>query len=905
MKKLHRDFGHPYPEALFKLLQKSKNTKSLDSSTLATLKDITKRCQPCQKWAPKPARFRVSFPTDQITFNHEIEVDIFWLDISPALHIIDRGTRYSVAKFMENESSEHVWDLIVEFWITVFTGYPQIISHDQGSQFKAAYFQVSCSQLGIISKETPTQSHNSLALCERYHYIIRRVYNKLKEDFPCQNKKQRLALSVHAVNNTAGPDGITPSILVYGSVPRLPLPDTRTMLATQIRRFEAMRAARREMETITAQRRISAALKHRHDLRPFPVYKFGDKVRIWREELNRFAGPYTVHGYDNEKTVYVMTDKIRPFSTSVVRLIPPDSPTDITPKELSSVPPAIYKELEKMQSEIGPSVPTDKRFYDSICNAFFQEPFSKSTLSAFASLGACKSYITVTVKDKNDSRFTQAKMDEVEQLVKMGTFKFVPESSISKNGTLLHSRFVLTIKNFEEPNQYFKARLVILGHVDPEKPRVVNEAPTVLKSSVRLVLTLIASHSFTVWSRDITLAFIQSKENLKRDVYVRPPKGENILSKIGAPPGSILKAIKPQYGLAESPGYWWQTFRDWHVTDLKMGVTALDPCFFFKHGPQGLEGIQITQVDDTCGGGNNDFSILESKQAQKFNSKPRTSEMPIKFNGSWIDKLDNNNFIIHQKDYGRSIFEMQISSPQTREQKFQNFRSLRGRIAYIASCTRPDLAYHAAHMSHITSDNITDTDINFLNSAVRKANEHRHIVLPKLDLKSLYVVGYADAGFANNRDLSSQLGFIVLLKDKADNAAIIHYGSWKCHRVTRSVLGAEIYAFSHCLDFVLALAQYLSTILKRKVKTVMFTDSKCLFDTITKLSSVSEKRLLIDIAAIRETYSNGDLSNVAHVASAHNLANVFTKFKADSTMLNGLMASGNLTHPISQWILPQ
>ncbi len=73
-------------------------------------------------------------------FDHEIEVDIMWIDAEAVLHIIDRGTRYSVAKFMRNASSEHDWNIIVEFWITVFTGYPYIISHDQGPQFTGEYF---------------------------------------------------------------------------------------------------------------------------------------------------------------------------------------------------------------------------------------------------------------------------------------------------------------------------------------------------------------------------------------------------------------------------------------------------------------------------------------------------------------------------------------------------------------------------------------------------------------------------------------------------------------------------------------------------------------------------------------------------------------------------------------------
>ena len=65
-----------------------------------------------------------------------------------------------------------------------------------------------------------------------------------------------------------------------------------------------------------------------------------------------------------------------------------------------------------------------------------------------------------------------------------------------------------------------------------------------------------------LWSRDITLALLQSKGKLKRNVYVRPPKGENILEQIRAPHGSVLKALKPQYRLAESPGYCWQKLRD-------------------------------------------------------------------------------------------------------------------------------------------------------------------------------------------------------------------------------------------------------------------------------------------------------------------------------------------------------
>lgn len=48
--------------------------------------------------------------------------------------------------------------------------------------------------------------------------------------------------------------------------------------------------------------------------------------------------------------------------------------------------------------------------------------------------------------------------------------------------------------------------------------------------------------------------------------------------------------------------------------------------------------------------------------------------------------------------------------------------------------------------------------------------------LSKFDKYSIYVSGYAEAGFSNNKYLSSQLWHVVLLKYKYANAAIIHYG---------------------------------------------------------------------------------------------------------------------------------
>ncbi len=69
----------------------------------------------------------------------------------------------------------------------------------------------------------------------------------------------------------------------------------------------------------------------------------------------------------------------------------------------------------------------------------------------------------------------------------------------------------------------------------------------------------------------------------------------------------------------------------------------------------------MTQVDDTCGGGNKDFSSLEADKSKAFNCKPRNTTFPMKFNGIWIEKSKLEGYETHQYDYCQSIEELEPS----------------------------------------------------------------------------------------------------------------------------------------------------------------------------------------------------------------------------------------------------
>ena len=82
-----------------------------------------------------------------------------------------------------------------------------------------------------------------------------------------------------------------------------------------------------------------------------------------------------------------------------------------------------------------------------------------------------------------------------------------------------------------------------------------------------------------------------------------------------------------------------------------------------------------------------------------------------------------------------------------------------------------------------------------------------------VDLETAELHVFADASLATNVDLSSQLGYIVLLVDQDKNCSIIMWSSTKCKRVTRSVLPAELYATANAFDIGFVIAHTLGNFL--------------------------------------------------------------------------------------------
>jgi hypothetical protein len=93
----------------------------------------------------------------------------------------------------------------------------------------------------------------------------------------------------------------------------------------------------------------------------------------------------------------------------------------------------------------------------------------------------------------------------------------------------------------------------------------------------------------------------------------------------------------------------------------------------------------------------------------------------------------------------------------------------------------------------------------------------------------------------------------------------------------------------------------LEQIIRGSVPITMLTDSKSLFDIITKSSTTSEKRLQIDVAAARNAYHEGELSEIGLIASEQNLADPLTKPKSTAPLAD-VLKRGRLNTTVLQWI---
>jgi hypothetical protein len=164
-----------------------------------------------------------------------------------------------------------------------------------------------------------------------------------------------------------------------------------------------------------------------------------------------------------------------------------------------------------------------------------------------------------------------------------------------------------------------------------------------------------------------------------------------------------------------------------------------------------------------------------------------------------------------------------------------------------------------------------------------------------LDLNICKLFVFANGSFANNKDLSFQVGFLILLANEMRGSSffelagnIVHWSSIKCKRVTRSVLASEIYGMMNGVNTGIILAIILRLITDQlclpEIPLIICTNSYLLYECIVKLGITQEKRLMIDVMFLRQSYERRKITEIRWIHNQDNPADALTKAAANRAM---------------------
>ncbi len=123
--------------------------------------------------------------------------------------------------------------------------------------------------------------------------------------------------------------------------------------------------------------------------------------------------------------------------------------------------------------------------------------------------------------------------------------------------------------------------------------------------------------------------------------------------------------------------------------------------------------------------------------------------------------------------------------------------------------------------------------------------------------------------------------------------------------VKKSVLASELYALSLGFDVAAIIKSTLDQIFsgapQGKISLSMCIDSRSLYECLVKLGTTQEKRLMIDILCLRQSYERREITEILWIKGDKNPADAMTKDKGCDA-LQRLVDTNRLELDLEGWV---
>lgn len=420
---------------------------------------------------------------------------------------------------------------------------------------------------------------------------------------------------------------------------------------------------------------------------------------------------------------------------------------------------------------------------------------SKYARLAVATVREPKTYAEAMSSD--DREHWQRAVDaELAALDKNQTWKVVEKDASMREITV---KWVFKIKlNADGEVKRYKARLVARGFSQVEGVDYGEVyAPVVHTDSLRLLFAICAQYNLVFEQFDIATAFLNGE--LEEVIHIQPPEGLNV------PENKTLRLLKSLYGLKQAPRCFNKKFKQ-VLSQLNMKQISSDPCVFTGCDKDLI--ILALYVDDGIVFAKNTETIDRLINGIKRKFELKTVKTNYFLGLEIIQDREKSRIFLHQRAYAKSVLakfgfsdSKSVATPLEVGHSLNKpeilckdsydcpYQELLGSLNYLATRTRPDLAFVLSVCSKFM-DKPREAHWQALKRTMRYLQGTIDYGLLYEPIEQPYIKVFSDADYGgdheNRRSTSGMACFI--------NSGLISYKAQQQQIVTLSTTEAEYIA---------------------------------------------------------------------------------------------------------------